>query len=200
VTVIGIPLWLRVMIPNIIIFNLLPQSDRLLACHQHDPPHRPAADAIDAGEQLGPPCPAAAAVVPPPAAWAAGRGRRTASGDLAGSGRPLGLFLGRGGDLALHPLEHRVGAIAATLVLLRRHPRRVFAWINLNRDALLAHWRGDIDGIEMGQRTKRLPCTPFDALLRDHRVHVGQGHCQALVESGNFTTAGFARDAEKLIH
>jgi hypothetical protein len=30
VTVIGIPLWLRVMIPNIIIFNLLPQSDRLL--------------------------------------------------------------------------------------------------------------------------------------------------------------------------
>ena len=31
----------------------------------------------------------------------------------------------------------------------------VFAWITLNTSALLAHWRGDIDGIEMGLRTQR---------------------------------------------
>jgi hypothetical protein len=30
----------------------------------------------------------------------------------------------------------------------------VFAWITLNTEALLAHWRGDIDGIEMGVRSK----------------------------------------------
>ena len=33
----------------------------------------------------------------------------------------------------------------------------VFAWIDLNRDALLAHWRGDIDGIGMGERQQRVP-------------------------------------------
>ena len=33
----------------------------------------------------------------------------------------------------------------------------VAAWINLNRDALLAYWRGDIDGWEMVLRAKRLP-------------------------------------------
>jgi hypothetical protein len=33
----------------------------------------------------------------------------------------------------------------------------VFAWIELNRDALLAHWRGDIDGIEMGVRSRPVP-------------------------------------------
>jgi hypothetical protein len=33
----------------------------------------------------------------------------------------------------------------------------VFAWIELNRDALLAHWRGDIDGGEMAQRTVSVP-------------------------------------------
>jgi hypothetical protein len=33
----------------------------------------------------------------------------------------LGLFPDLLGDLALHLLEHRVGAIAAPLVLLRRH-------------------------------------------------------------------------------
>ena len=33
----------------------------------------------------------------------------------------------------------------------------VASWIDLNRDALLAHWRGDIDGGEMTARAKRLP-------------------------------------------
>ena len=33
----------------------------------------------------------------------------------------------------------------------------VASWIDLNRDALLAHWRGDIDGAEMTLATKRLP-------------------------------------------
>ena len=33
----------------------------------------------------------------------------------------------------------------------------VTSWIDLNRDALLAHWRGDIDGIEIGVRSKPLP-------------------------------------------
>jgi hypothetical protein len=33
----------------------------------------------------------------------------------------------------------------------------VASWIDLNRDALLAHWRGDIDGAEMAMRAKRLP-------------------------------------------
>ena len=35
-----------------------------LPADQHDPPHRPAGDALDAGEQLHPPCPSTAAVVP----------------------------------------------------------------------------------------------------------------------------------------
>jgi hypothetical protein len=33
----------------------------------------------------------------------------------------------------------------------------VASWIDLNRDALLAHWLGWIDGAEMVMRTKRLP-------------------------------------------
>ena len=37
-----------------------------LLCPQHDPAHRPAGDAFDAGHQLHLPCPAAAAVVPHP--------------------------------------------------------------------------------------------------------------------------------------
>jgi hypothetical protein len=38
----------------------------VLAADQHDPTHRPTAGALDAGEQLHLPCPAAAAVVPHP--------------------------------------------------------------------------------------------------------------------------------------
>jgi hypothetical protein len=33
----------------------------------------------------------------------------------------------------------------------------VFAWIDVNRDALLAHWRGAIDGAEMTAQARRLP-------------------------------------------
>ena len=32
----------------------------------------------------------------------------------------------------------------------------VASWIDLNREALLAHWRGDLDGAEMSARTKRI--------------------------------------------
>jgi hypothetical protein len=39
------------------------------------------------------------------------------------------------------------------------HADAVFAWVELNRDALLAHWRGDIDGAEMTLRTKPVPIT-----------------------------------------
>ena len=35
--------------------------------------------------------------------------------------------------------------------------KAVLAWIVLNREALLAHWRGDIDGAEMTARTRKLP-------------------------------------------
>ena len=41
----------------------LPVHGLSLPLAQHDPPHRAAADALDAGEQLRLPCPAAAAVV-----------------------------------------------------------------------------------------------------------------------------------------
>jgi hypothetical protein len=33
----------------------------------------------------------------------------------------------------------------------------VFERVDLNRDALLAHWRGEIDGIEMGLRSQPVP-------------------------------------------
>jgi hypothetical protein len=33
----------------------------------------------------------------------------------------------------------------------------VFAWVELNKDALLEHWHGNIDGAEMGLRSQRLP-------------------------------------------
>jgi hypothetical protein len=39
------------------------------------------------------------------------------------------------------------------------HADAVSAWVELNRDALLAHWRGDIDGAEMTLRTKPVPIT-----------------------------------------
>ena len=39
------------------------------------------------------------------------------------------------------------------------HADTVSAWVELNRDALLAHWRGDIDGAEMTLRTKPVPIT-----------------------------------------
>ena len=32
----------------------------------------------------------------------------------------------------------------------------VAAWIELNREALLAHWRGEIDGAEMTARVRKL--------------------------------------------
>jgi hypothetical protein len=32
----------------------------------------------------------------------------------------------------------------------------VCAWIRLNREALLAHWNGEIDGAEMAARTRKL--------------------------------------------
>lgn len=32
----------------------------------------------------------------------------------------------------------------------------VSAWIALNLDALLAHWRGEIDGVDMAARTRKL--------------------------------------------
>jgi hypothetical protein len=32
----------------------------------------------------------------------------------------------------------------------------VSAWIRLNLEALLAHWRGDIDGVDMASRTRKL--------------------------------------------
>jgi hypothetical protein len=37
------------------------------------------------------------------------------------------------------------------------HRYAVLAWIDLNREALLAHWRGDIDGVEMALRSQRVP-------------------------------------------
>jgi hypothetical protein len=39
------------------------------------------------------------------------------------------------------------------------HADTVSAWVKLNRDALLAHWRGDIDGAEIMLRTKPAPMT-----------------------------------------
>ena len=39
------------------------------------------------------------------------------------------------------------------------HADTVSAWVELNRDALLAHRRGDIDGAEMTLRTKPVPIT-----------------------------------------
>jgi hypothetical protein len=33
----------------------------------------------------------------------------------------------------------------------------VFAWVTLNRDALLEHWNGNIDGGEMAARSRPLP-------------------------------------------
>jgi hypothetical protein len=33
----------------------------------------------------------------------------------------------------------------------------VFAWVELNRDALLEHWNGLIDGGDMAARSRRLP-------------------------------------------
>ena len=37
------------------------------------------------------------------------------------------------------------------------HREAVFAWIELNREVLAEHWRGEIDGAEMAARAKRLP-------------------------------------------
>jgi hypothetical protein len=37
------------------------------------------------------------------------------------------------------------------------HRDAVFVWVALNRDALLAHWNGAIDGGEMAARSRRLP-------------------------------------------
>jgi hypothetical protein len=33
----------------------------------------------------------------------------------------------------------------------------VSTWIDLNREALLRHWRGEIDGIDMARATRPLP-------------------------------------------
>jgi len=36
------------------------------------------------------------------------------------------------------------------------HAAEIDAWIRLNREALLAHWNGEIDGAEMAARTRKL--------------------------------------------
>jgi len=37
------------------------------------------------------------------------------------------------------------------------HAAAVAAWVALNCEVLLEHWRGNIDGAEMALRSKRLP-------------------------------------------
>jgi hypothetical protein len=37
------------------------------------------------------------------------------------------------------------------------NPPEVKQWIELNRDALLAHWRGELDSVEMVRHSKKLP-------------------------------------------
>ena len=58
-------------------------------------------------------------------------------------------------DTAVVGILAKPRLIAGSLSALDRDA--VYAWIDLNRDALLAHWRGDIDGGEMAIRSKRLP-------------------------------------------
>jgi hypothetical protein len=41
--------------------------------------------------------------------------------------------------------------------LSARDRAAVFAWIRLNRDVLLEHWEGDIDGGEMADRSRPVP-------------------------------------------
>ena len=41
------------------------------------------------------------------------------------------------------------------------HDEAVTAWVMLNSAALLAHFIGAIDGVEMAMRTKRLPDVPL---------------------------------------
>jgi hypothetical protein len=59
------------------------------------------------------------------------------------------------GDLAvvaLQPQPHVVaGALSATDL------RVVGQWLALNHDAVLDHWNALIDGIELGQRLRKLP-------------------------------------------
>jgi hypothetical protein len=53
--------------------------------------------------------------------------------------------------VGLLPTPHLIaGSLSAPDLAL------VFSWIDLNREALLAHWHGDIDGAEMAGRTQKL--------------------------------------------
>jgi hypothetical protein len=54
--------------------------------------------------------------------------------------------------VGIQPMPH---LIAGTLAAADRDA--VFAWIELNREALLEHWTGNIDGGDMAARTRRLP-------------------------------------------
>ena len=54
--------------------------------------------------------------------------------------------------VSIQPQPHLIaGSLSASDIAA------VASWIDLNREALLAHWLGWIDGAEMAMRTKRLP-------------------------------------------
>jgi hypothetical protein len=50
----------------------------------------------------------------------------------------------------------------------------VASWIDLNREVLLAHWLGWIDGAEMAVRTKRLPGRPTACCLASSSTRLSQ--------------------------
>jgi hypothetical protein len=53
--------------------------------------------------------------------------------------------------VAIQPQPHLIAGHLTTQDLAM-----VSAWIDLNREALLAHWRGEIDGAEMAARAQRI--------------------------------------------
>jgi hypothetical protein len=70
------------------------------------------------------------------------------------TGLPCAVYVhANNGVVTSDPFAPRVSPLDA-------HAEAMQAWIELNRDALEAHWRGDIDGGEMAARVRKL--TPAD--------------------------------------
>ena len=63
------------------------------------------------------------------------------------TGLPVTIWVSVNGVVATNPHDRSMSEDSAS---------EIDAWIRLNREALLAHWNGEIDGAEMAARTRKL--------------------------------------------